>query len=46
LDIIDKISPMRKFAILVAILVVVSSVKVEALNDADPQQCIEEKCPN
>jgi hypothetical protein len=46
IDIIDKISPMKKITLFLAILVAVSSVTIQTFFDADPQQCIEEKCPN
>jgi hypothetical protein len=36
---------MRKFAIFVALMVVASAITIETFYDADPQQCIEEKCP-
>jgi hypothetical protein len=37
---------MKKIALFLAILVAVSSVTIQTFFDADPQKCIEEKCPN
>jgi hypothetical protein len=37
---------MRKTIVLLAIILAASAFKIDTYFDADPQQCIEEKCPN